>query len=302
MHWPGRLRPPFEPFEFPAGMRRCGVTLVFCASSPAPPGERSVAVTGGRAADAKTYGAASPPLGLWELGLEPAGVVGRVAGASLALVVRPGAISAPRGAYVVVLEADAGSAHHACDLFYVEPGASVDGAGIARALVMTGDARDVEAPPPSWDAVAAAPMARIEAAPRGELPFARHGVVADALDATRVTIAVEPASTVVPRHWLARMLYRIALHAPALGYVETYGGFFYDDREVRDGVVRFGVRAAGGSRDVRIRLRPRPRSSRRCTAPSRRRGTRSCEAAQRPAGRLSAIFAVRAIDVMSNRA
>jgi hypothetical protein len=65
-------------------------------------------------------------------------------------------------------------------------------------------------------------------------------------------VSVRAATAVVPRHWLARMLYRIALHAPALGYVETYGGFFYDDRAARDGVVRFGVHVPPASRDVHV--------------------------------------------------
>lgn len=252
MHWPGRLRPPYEPFVFPAGMRRCGVTLVFCASAHSPPRDRAVAVTAGRAADAKAYGSASPPLGLWELGREGAGVVARVADAALAVVVRPASLGAAGGAYVVVLEADDGGSHHACDLLYVEPGAAPSGEGIARALVMTAAGCDVEPPPASWDAVSAPPMPRFEERLRVASPFARDGVTVTLLDGARVTVAVGPASAAVPRHWLARMLYRIALHAPALGYVETYGGFFYDDRAARDGVVRFGLHGADGSHEVRL--------------------------------------------------
>jgi multimeric flavodoxin WrbA len=252
MHWPGRLRPPFEPFAFPAGMRRCGLTLVFCASSPSPPVDRLVAVTAGRTVDAKAYGTATPPLGLWELGREDAGTVARVAGASLDLVVRPASLAAPRGAYVVVLEADEGADHHACDLLHLEPGASLPSGGIARALVMATDEREVQPPPPSWDAVSAAPMVRFEETLRATLPAGSDGMKVTAVDATRVAVAVGPASAVVPRHWLARLLYRVALHAPALGYVETYGGFFYDDRAARDGIVRFGVHAAPGSHEVRI--------------------------------------------------
>jgi hypothetical protein len=47
----------------------------------------------------------------------------------------------------------------------------------------------------------------------------------------------------VPRYWLARTLFRIGLHRPLLGYVETYGGFFFDDREA--GHHRIGVRGLG---------------------------------------------------------
>jgi hypothetical protein len=38
----------------------------------------------------------------------------------------------------------------------------------------------------------------------------------------------------IPRHWLARLLFRLALHGFRLGRVETYGGFFAADHE--DGV------------------------------------------------------------------
>jgi hypothetical protein len=38
------------------------------------------------------------------------------------------------------------------------------------------------------------------------------------------------------------MLFRVALHRPLLGYVETYGGFFFDDRAP---LHRFGVRGGG---------------------------------------------------------
>src|ERR1019366_9123493 len=62
LHWPGRLRPPFTPLVFPPGMRRCGVSLVFCASSPTPGGGGSPGVTTGREADAKSYAANAPPL------------------------------------------------------------------------------------------------------------------------------------------------------------------------------------------------------------------------------------------------
>ena len=46
----------------------------------------------------------------------------------------------------------------------------------------------------------------------------------------------------IPRYWLARMLFRVALHGYRLGYVETYEGFYWDDR---DGTVRMGVRGVG---------------------------------------------------------
>ena len=243
LHWPGRLRPPFTPFVFPPGMRRCGVSLVFCASSPTPGGGGPAGVTAGREADAKSYVAESPPLVLRELGREGEGAVARVGDASLILVVRPRAVTAPRGAYVVILEADEGSPHAVCDLIHVPAGATLEGEGIARALVFASGTHAAEAPPASWDRVPGAPMAPFEDAPRAPLPVSNQGVEATSVDAERVTVAIGGRSAVVPRHWLARMLFRVALHPPVLGYVETYGGFFYDDR-VPD-AVRVGLRDGG---------------------------------------------------------
>jgi len=243
MHWLGRLRPPFTPFVFPPGMRRCGVSVVFCASSPTPGGRGPLGVTEGREADAKSYAAETPPLVLRETGREGEGVVARVGDASLTLVARPVAITAPRGAYVVVLEADAAGPHGACDLLHVRPGAMVDGVGIARCLVFASETCDAEEPPASWDRVPSAPMRPFEDAPRSPLPVSRGGIEVTAVDEQRVTVAVGGRSAVVPRHWLARMLFRIALHPPVLGYVETYGGFFYDDRA--PGAVRVGLRGGG---------------------------------------------------------
>ena len=243
MHWPGRLRPPFEPFVFPRGMRRCGLSLVFCASSPTSPGKRPLGVTAGREADAKSYAERAPPLVLRELQREGAATLARVGDASLTLVVRPRALAMPRGAYVVVLESDPESPHHACDLIHVSRGATLDAAGIARALVFAPEKGDVEAPPSSWDEVATPRMAPFEDAPRTPLPVSHGGIDVTALGDSRVTVAVGASQGVVPRHWLARMLFRIALHPPVLGYVETYGGFFYDDRA--GGSVRLGLRGGG---------------------------------------------------------
>jgi hypothetical protein len=244
LHWPGRLRPPFAPIVLPPGARRCGVSLVFCASSPTPAGGGAAHVTPGREADAKAYVPDPPPLVLCDVGREGEGTIAGVGGASLALVVRPsGAIAAPRGAYAVVLEADPGSGHAACDLLYVPPGAMFDGAGIARALVLTSATHDVEEPLPSWDRVPSSPMAPFEDAPRATLPLAHDGVKVAAIDGQRVAVTVGGREAEVPRHWLARMLFRIALHPPVLGYVETYGGFFYDDRRLD--AVRIGLRGGG---------------------------------------------------------
>jgi hypothetical protein len=243
VHWPGRLRPPFAPFVFPPGMRRCGVSLVFCASSPTPGGGGPLGVTEGREADAKSYVAEAPPLVLRETGREGEGVVARVADASLTLIVRPRVIEAPRGAYVVVLEVEAGSPHSACDLIHVPPGATLDAAGITRGFVFASETRDAEEPPASWDRVPSPSMVPFEDAPRAALPLSNHGIEVTAVDGERVAVDIGGKSAVVPRHWLARMLFRIALHPPVLGYVETYGGFFYDDRAPE--AVRVGLRGGG---------------------------------------------------------
>jgi multimeric flavodoxin WrbA len=251
MHWPGRLRPPFEPFAFPAGMRRCGVTVVCCASSPTPPGrERPPGVAATREADAKSYREAPPPLGLADLGHEGARVMAHVGRATLALVVCPLQIAAPRGAYVLVLEATAGSVHFACDLLHLPPGSSLDGAGITRALVLSDALQDAEPPPTSWERVPESPIASFEEERRVPLPLSHGGVTLARVDDAHVTVAVGAMLAVVPRHWLARMLFRIALHRPLLGYVETYGGFFFDDR---DGVA-FGLRGAGATERAPVDL------------------------------------------------
>jgi len=250
MHWPGRLRPPFEPFAFPAGMRRCGVTVVCCASSPTPPDrERPPGVRAVREADAKSYRETPPPLGLADLGHEPARIVARVGQADLALVVDPLGVDAPRGAYVLVLEAAATSAHFACDLLYLPPGSRLESGGIRRALVLRDEGQDAEPPPTSWERVPESPIPPFEEARRVPLPLTRAGVtLTQGPDHAHVTVAVGAMHAVVPRHWLARMLFRVALHRPLLGYVETYGGFFFDDRE---GIV-FGLRSAEATQRVAV--------------------------------------------------
>jgi hypothetical protein len=244
LHWPGRLRPPFEPFVFPKGMRRCALSLVFCASTPtdAPPGGQPRGVTAGRDADAKAYTSAASRLGLCELGREAPGKVAVVGDASLELLVAPGEIRPRRGAYVVVLACDGAGPHHPCDLLYVAPGAGLDGKGIARALVLESESHDAEPPPPAWATVPGAEIVPIESGPRGALPFEGAGLRVTALDAAFVEVRIGASSARVPRHWLARMLFRVLLHPPVLGYVETYGGFFYDDRTIGRGETKLGLR------------------------------------------------------------
>ena len=95
-------------------------------------------------------------------------------------------------------------------------------------------------PPASWDR---APEAPFDPRPSGgSLPWSHRALTVTALSDRDASIAIGNAFTVVPRYWLARMLFRLALHGFALGYVETYGGFFYDDRGT---AIRLGVRGGG---------------------------------------------------------
>jgi hypothetical protein len=61
-----------------------------------------------------------------------------------------------------------------------------------------------------------------------------------------------PVATEVPRYWLARMLHRVALHGLRLGYVETYGGFFVDDRADSRDSVELGIRTPGAKHAVSV--------------------------------------------------
>jgi hypothetical protein len=242
MHWPGRLRPPYAPFVPPPGMRKCGTSLVFCAGAPTPAGDESRTVSSGRDADAKAYVATPPRLTLLDALHEEARTLARVGHATLRLVVRPSTIVAPRGAYVVVLAADRGATHRACDLIHSAPGVSLDASGIDRALVLESDRVEASAPPDAWKRVPDPLIAPFEDGSRQPLPFSRAGLDAVEPDATDVTIRIGAASARVPRYWLARTLFRITLHRPLLGYVETYGGFFFDDRRHASEGITLGLR------------------------------------------------------------
>lgn len=243
MHWPGRLRPPFAPIVPPPGMRRCGTSLVFCACAPTRSSVVARNVSTGRDADAKPYVAMPPALVLLDTLREDHGTVARVGDATLRLIVRPSTLIAPRGAYVVVLAADAGSPYRACDLIHLPPGGSLDATGVERALVLEGDTQTAREPPDSWQKVPDSVVASFEDGPRHPLPFSRAGIAAVDADATEVTIRIGAASARVPRYWLARTLFRTTLHRPLLGYVETYGGFFFDDRRHSTEGITLGLRA-----------------------------------------------------------
>ncbi|MCA9622666.1 MAG: hypothetical protein KC731_26785 [Myxococcales bacterium] len=276
LHWTGRLRPPFAPFDFPPDGRRTGVTLVFCGRRPtAPSPRRPLAVTPSAADAVKAYAEPPPPFGLWDLAEEPEGEVARVGQTSLRLVHRPEPLSAPRGGYAVVLAAGEASLWWPTDLLYLPPGEEVALEGVERALVAEAEVLSAAPPPASWTTVPAAPFAPFEdgppgirrasssgeaeregaerpAAPKGDqrrrLPLSIDGEGGHlSFEEAGELVAVRGptgAASLVPRYWLARMAFRLALHDYAIGYLETYGGFFYDDRDGH----RLGTRAGGAIR------------------------------------------------------
>ncbi|HEU0033687.1 MAG TPA: hypothetical protein VFQ53_23835 [Kofleriaceae bacterium] len=225
-HWPGRLRAPYAPLEIPPGMRRCGLSLVYCASVPTPSTAVPVELAPARAADVKPYVDPAPPLALAELA-GPPGIVGSIADTTLELVVDPIAIAPPRGGWVIVLEGSA--PHGALDLLRLPPGTRLAGVGITRALVLSSRAHAPE--PAAWDALPAPPIAPYEDAAPGELPIAVDRLRITERSADRVTVTIDDVARDIPRYWLARMMFRIALHGLRLGYVETYEGLFVDDAE-----------------------------------------------------------------------
>lgn len=243
LHWPGRLRPPYEQVRFPAGMRRCGLSLVYCASCPSPPTDRPLFVSAGREADAKAYGADVVPFLLADTARDPAATLAAVGDTTLDLLVASRHLAFPRGGYLMVLEAAPDSLHFAGDLLHVPPGAAVPTEGLGRALRFASPTVSPADPPPSWEALPEAPFPIFEAAAPGALPVQIGTLTVAAASSTTVSIRIDGGAAVeIPRFWLTRMLFRVALHAYAIGYVETYGGFYYDDREGRH---RLGLRGQG---------------------------------------------------------
>ena len=244
LHWPGRLRPPYAPIRFPAGMRRCGLSLVYCASRPTLPRDhRPLFVSAGREADAKAYGGDVVPFLLAETGRDQSATLAVVGDTQLDLLVSPSRLVLPRGGYLVVLDAAPNSRHFAGDLLHVPPGADVPTEGLRRALKLTSASAGPAAPPPSWAYLPEVSCPPFEDAPPGALPMTIGTLTVEAASPDTVTLSIDGrAAGEIPRFWLARMLFRVTLHAFAMGYVETYGGFYYDDREGR---YRLGVRGHG---------------------------------------------------------
>lgn len=248
LHWPGRLRPPYSVMTWPDGMRRTALALVFCANRPtaaASPRPREGALDPARAGDVKRYQESAPTLIMVSPDAPP-GAVARIASATLERLDRPGTIAPERGGWVVVLGAEGGSDPAPGDVLRIPPGGSLDGSEMTSALLLSSDVAEPDAWPPVWDELPPPPFAPFEEANPLELP---HRVAGGAIevraesDAT-VRIVVGEAEAVVPRYWLARTLFRVALHGFRLGYVETYGGLFIDDRSAG---ITIGLRTDDGS-------------------------------------------------------
>jgi hypothetical protein len=244
LHWPGRLRPPYEPMAIPPAMRRCGLSVVYCASRPTMSTAVDVAPPAGREADVKAY-VPGPKLELAAL-RGPPGVIASIGATWLELVEHPVEIAPPHGAWVIVIDGE--PPHAACDLLRIADGAKLDGTGIVRALVLIA-AEAPEPVPASWHELPPPPFPPFEAGARGELPVEWGELRITELSPRNVAVTLAGATAEVPRYWLARMLFRIGLHGIRLGYVETYGRFFVDDTHP---AVRFGLRLDGRVHDVTV--------------------------------------------------
>jgi multimeric flavodoxin WrbA len=237
LHWPGRLRPPYVPFAFPPGTRRCGLSLVLAAATEIGPGARPIPA----GPDCKSYGP-DVPLGVARVTDGPLGPVAEVAGAELAVV--EGDVAPTRGGWLVVLAPGAAPVHEG-DLVRIPAGGRLDGVG--RGLLLAHPDREPDPPPPSWERLPEPVFAPFEDGSPGALPIEVAGVRVEAVDAATARVIVGDRSAEVPRYWAARMLFRVGLHGLWLGYLETYGGLFWDDR----GGYRLGVRGAAAALDPR---------------------------------------------------
>ena len=251
LHWTGRLRPPYTMPPFP-GARRTGLSLVLCARHATPPSDtRPLIVSAGLEAEVKPYGHEAIPFLLADVYRERAQTLAIVGNARADLVVEPTPVGGEHGGYAVDLDTT--------DLFFVPPGAEL--ATTARTLWISADS-EVSPPPRSWKEVPAAPWDCFEDAEPLPLPSEIAGIALAEADADVALTIGKTAS--VPRYWLARMLFRIALHDYRLGYVETYGGFYYDDRS---GEHVIGLRDGGSVTIARDALPAIVERMYRCVAP-----------------------------------
>ena len=212
MHWPGKLRPPYELPAIPPGMRRTGLSLVYCASVPTP--SAGVIVPGG--AGAKAYVAPPPPMSIVDT-RTASGVIAAIADTTLS--VASGAIAPPRGGWVLDLAT--------LELHRLSPGEHLE---LPRALVFASAERVPDPVPPAWAALPPPPFAVFEDAPAGALPFVHDTLRVETRGDAIVAVSLDGATIEEPRYWLARTLFRLALHGLRLGYIECYGGLSFDDR------------------------------------------------------------------------
>jgi hypothetical protein len=246
LHWPGKLKPPWAPMAMPPGMRRCGLSAVLCGTRPLAPAERPLFVSEGNDGACKSYGGEVPFL-LADLRREPSRLVAMIGDADLELLVAPARIAPRHGGYLLVLDGEA--PWFAGDLVWIPAGAAADGAGIGRALLLDAD-HDAPPPPPSWAQAPAPPFAPYEEAPAEALPVDVGDLVIEPLSAELARVRLGRSQADVPRYWLARLLFRAALHDFRLGWIETYGGFTCDDSGVD---VRIGLRGGGAVTVARAR-------------------------------------------------
>jgi hypothetical protein len=243
LHWPGRLRPPYTPFEFAPGMRRCGVTAVVCANTRTPPDDRPLFVSPGHDKATKQYGDTEVPFVLADLAGEDSRLLGAVGDVRIELAVAPESWSPPAGGYALVLESS-GEPCFDADLIHVPAGATLKGDGIARVIYIYSETTAADQPPASWSEIPAPPFAPYEDAAPGTLPVRAGELSVEEASADRVAVRIGDSDPVeIPRYWLARMCFRIALHNYGLGYLETYGGFYYADQEG----YRLGLRGVGSA-------------------------------------------------------
>jgi hypothetical protein len=160
----------------------------------------------------------------------PAGLLARVGETELVLLELPAKLAPPRGGFALVLEAEAGSVHFPGDLYRIEEGCALDATGIVRALSFSSPDAPPDAVPPSWNAIPARPFPVFEDQEAGTLPHSIGRLSIEEVSAGAVRVKIDDLASEVPRHWVTRMLYRVAIHGLRMGYAETYGGFFVDDR------------------------------------------------------------------------
>jgi NAD(P)H dehydrogenase (quinone) len=224
MHWPGRLRPPYEMPAIPPGVRRSGLSIVYCANVPTPSSGVIVPVpaSDGRA---KPYVSPAPPMSIVDVRAH-VGVVAAIGATTLE--VATGTIAPPRGGWVIDLDT--------LEVHRLVAGERIE---LGRALVFASRDAEPDPLPAAWACLPTAPFVPLEDAPRDELPFEHGALHASARSESLATVALADATCDVPRYWLARSLFRLGLHDLRLGYIETYGGLAFDDH-------------AGGDLDVAI--------------------------------------------------